>query len=983
MNTTNEPDQQPLDSGSATAPATAVSFPVVGLGASAGGLEAFERFFRALPSDSGMAFVLVQHLDPGHASILTEILQRAASLPVVEAEDQMAVTANRVYVIPPNRDMAIYHGTLQLSVPESPRGQRMAIDYFLRSLAEEQGERAIGIILSGTGTDGTLGLRAIHGAGGITLVQDPAEAAYDGMPQSAIKAGFATYVLPVEQMARQLLSCRQRPQGAVCPSPSALTGSLRKILQALRSATGHDFALYKQNTIRRRIERRMALHGLENAEVYARYLKEHPAEVQLLFKELLIGVTSFFRDPEAFAVLKKDVLPRLYEGKTEGAVFRLWVVACSSGEEAYSLAICLREYLDENRCDCKVQIYSTDIDDEAINFARAGVYPPNIAADVSPERLRRFFVKDDDGYRVKKDIREMIVFASQNVIKDPPFTRMDLVSCRNLLIYLEPELQNRLLSAFHYALRPGGVLLLSPSESIGGHVELFKALDRKWKVYQTLSSATSARAMAATTSSRPGDSANRIPEEAVKKEARADVAEQARRALLESYAPASVLTDAKGNILYVHGDTGRYLRPAPGQATLNVVDMAREGLQLGLRNALHEAVAQGLPSQCQDVPVRSNGDIQVIDLVVRPLAEGAAGQSLLMVSFQDVAREKTARARRRNRPGESRRVEELERELAYTRENLHATIEEQQATNEELKSANEEMQSTNEELQSTNEELETSKEELQSVNEELQTVNAELQAKIEQLAGMQNDMKNLFDSIRIGTVFLDARLCIRRFTREATRVYRLVSSDVGRPLADIKSNLIGEDLVSDTQEVLETLVPREQEVRTPEGQWLLARILPYRTLENLIDGVVLTFTDISELKRTSEENRLLGAALTAAANAVVVTDRAGVIQFVNPAFTAATGYSAGEVLGQTPRLLKSGTQGAAFYQRLWETILAGRVWQGEMVNRRRDGSQILVQQVITPVRDDAGTITHFVAISRDITRAQGENGARAQEAAGA
>ncbi|OQX05041.1 MAG: SAM-dependent methyltransferase, partial [Desulfobulbaceae bacterium A2] len=711
MMSSKEPPQCPVDTAESAGLAAAARCPVVALGASAGGLEAFERFFRSLPPDSGMAFVLVQHLDPGHASILTELIQRATVMPVVEVEDQMAVLPNRVHVIPPNRDMAIYQGTLQLSLPEAPRGQRMPIDFFLRSLAEEQGERAIGVILSGTGTDGTQGLRAIHGAGGITLVQDPAEAGYDGMPQSAIKAGFATYVLPVEQMARQLLLCPQRPPGAVGP-PSALAGSLRKILLSLRSATGHDFALYKQNTIRRRIERRMTLHSIDSTEVYARYLKEHPAEMHLLFKELLIGVTSFFRDPEAFAALKKDVLPRLFEGKREGGVFRLWVVACSSGEEAYSLAICLREYLDESRQNCKVQIYSTDIDDEAIIAARAGVFPPNIAADVSPERLRSFFVQEDAGYRVKKDIREMIVFASQNVIKDPPFTRMDLVSCRNLLIYLEPELQNRLFAAFHYALRPGGVLLLSPSESIGPHVELFKPLDRKWKIYQTLAAPASARTMMAAPSSWSADSGVRMPDDAAKKELRPDFAELARRVLLQSYAPASVVTDSKGNILFVHGDTGKYLRPAPGQATLNVVDMAREGLQLALRNALHEAVTRGQAATAAELPVQTNGDIQVIDLMVRPLTESEAGLGLLVISFQDVARHKAARVRRRSRPGEGRRVEELAQELAYTRENLQAINEEQQATNEELKSANEEMQSTNEELQSTNEELETSKEEL-------------------------------------------------------------------------------------------------------------------------------------------------------------------------------------------------------------------------------------------------------------------------------
>jgi two-component system, chemotaxis family, CheB/CheR fusion protein len=477
--------------------APAAGFSIVGLGASAGGLEAFEQFFRLVPPDTGMAFVLVSHLDPTHVSILTEILQRAAVIPVIEAQDQMKVMPNRVYVIPPNRDMAIFHGALQLSVPEAPRGQRMPIDAFLRSLAEDQGERAIGIILSGTGTDGTLGLRAIQGAGGISLVQEPATLKYDGMPTSAIQAGYATYILPVEKMPEQLLGIAHNlvVQQEKPLSTPGKTGSMNRILMLLRSATGHDFSQYKKSTIGRRIERRMSQHTIEDMEIYARYLKEHPAEVQALFKEMLINVTSFFRDPEAFAALKHDILPQLFAGKTEGYVFRVWVAGCATGEEAYSIAMLLREHMDETHQEFKVQLYSTDLDGDAIAVARIGIYPPNIAQDVHPERLRRFFIKEDAGYRVKKEIREMVVFATQNVIKDPPFTKLDLLSCRNLMIYLEPELQNRLIPAFHYALKPGGVLFLSPSESIGNHPELFAPLNRKWKFYQASSSIVSTRAV--------------------------------------------------------------------------------------------------------------------------------------------------------------------------------------------------------------------------------------------------------------------------------------------------------------------------------------------------------------------------------------------------------------------------------------------------------------------------------------------------------
>ena len=844
-------------------------FPIVGIGASAGGLEAFEQFFRHVPADTGMAFVLVSHLDPDHASMLTEILQRTTSMPVVEALDQVKVLPNCVYAIPPNRDMSIFHGELQLSTPDMPRGQRMVIDAFLRSLAEDQGETAIGIILSGTGTDGTLGLRAIQGAGGISLVQEPATAKYDGMPCSAIQAGYATYVLPVDKMPERLLNNSRNfdvPQEKNQPAPS-VAGGMNRILMLLRSGTGHDFSLYKKSTIGRRIERRMSQHNIESLEIYARYLKEHPPEVHLLFKELLINVTSFFRDTEAFITLKHDILPMLLKDKPEGYVFRVWVAGCASGEEAYSIAMLLRELMDETQREFKTQIYSTDLDEDAIALARAGIYPPNIAQDVTQERLRRFFSKEEAGYRVKKEIREMLVFATQNIIKDPPFTKLDLLSCRNLMIYLEPDVQNRVIPAFHYALKPGGVLFLSPSESIGNHTELFTPINRKWKLYQTTPSITSTRAVMSSGLSWTRDDNMKGTNEVIAKIKETDFAELTKRALLQSYAPASVVTNPKGDILFVHGDTGKYLRPAPGQATLNVIDMAREGLQLELRTAVHAAADKNIPTLNREAKFGNHGDYHSVSFSVRPLPYPDAVNSLLLISFQDVASTKPAQAEvRQSAPAkpvrgkhaagvdELRRVEELERELTYTKENLHATIEEQQASNEELKSTNEEMQSTNEELQSTNEELETSKEELQSVNEELVTVNAELQDKIEQLAGMQNDMKNLLDNINIGTVFLNDTLSIKRFTRDAVRVYRLVASDVGRPLADIKSNIEGDDLLADAQSVLDFLVPREREVRTLSGDWFLARIQPYRTLDNVIDGVVLTFTDVT--KRVQAETAI-------------------------------------------------------------------------------------------------------------------------------
>ena len=823
---------------------------IVGLGASAGGLDALSVFFRHLPVDTGMAFVLVSHLDPSHASILSEILQRTTTMPVVEVTDRMTVAANQVHVIPPNRDMTLHQGTLHLSLPEQPHGQRLPIDTFFLSLAQECGASAIGIVLSGTGSDGTLGLRAIVAAGGIGLVQDPATAQYDGMPSSAINAGVATHVVAPELMPDALQAHIRYPNIATEPPPAPATISgMNQILLLLRTGTGHDFSGYKKSTIGRRIERRQTLHGIENITLYARYLKEHPAEIQALFKELLINVTSFFRDPEAFVTLKNDILPQILDGKPPDYVVRLWVTGCASGEEAYSIAMILREVMAESGQEFKTQFYATDLDDDAIAIARAGFYPLTIAQDVSPERLGHFFVKEDNGYRVKKEVREMVVFATQNVIKDPPFTKMDLISCRNLMIYLETEVQNRLIPAFHYALKPGGILFLSPSESIGGHTELFFPLNRKWKFYRTSPSIASARAMLASGLSWTAGTANKPPVDVMSKTKETNIAELTRRALVQSFAPVAVMTDHKGDILYVHGDTSLYLRPPPGQATLNAVEMAHEGLQLELRSALNQAATQATPTLEREVSFMVGQEIRRVSLGVRPLPTAEPGLGLILISFQEmpavVASDKPVRRRRAGGSVDRTRIEELERDLTYTRENLQATIEEQQSSNEELKSTNEELQSTNEELQSTNEELETSKEELQSVNEELITVNAELQAKIEQLAGMQNDMKNLLDNINVGTIFLDDRLAIRRFTREAAKVYRLLASDVGRPLSDIKSDLDDEDLLAKANTVIETLIPYERELRTIGGDWYLTRIQPYRTLDNVIDGVVITFTNVS------------------------------------------------------------------------------------------------------------------------------------------
>jgi two-component system, chemotaxis family, CheB/CheR fusion protein len=835
------------------------NFPIIGIGASAGGLEAFELFFKNMPSKSGMAFVLVSHLEPSHVSLLSEILQRNTTMPVHEVKDGMLIQVNNVYTIPPNKDLTIFQGRLLLSPAAKERGVRLPIDSFFRSLAEEQGERAIGIILSGAGSDGTVGLRDIIGAGGVTFVQQPTTAKYDSMPLSAIQNELATYVLPVEKITEQLVAYVKKLaiSGAsqISKEQSAPEG-MRRIEMLLRVKTGNDFSQYKQSTIKRRIERRMAVHNLNSMESYARFLQENPSEVRSLFQEMLINVTSFFRDKEAFDAVRKTVLPQMFANKPENYLYRVWVPGCSSGEEAYSLAMLFQEYMGDNKLALRLQIYATDIDENSITTARGGVYPSDIAIDVSPERLERFFIKEGNKFRVKREIREMIVFAVQNAIKDPPFTKMDMISCRNLLIYLESETQSRLIPMFHYALKPDGVLFLSPSEGIGNFSDLFEPIDRKMKIYRAKSSTLSAQTqMVRRLSAFDKQSESEGGRDLICKE-KTNVSELTKRLLLQSFAPPSVITDIEGNIEYVHGDTGDYLQPAQGYASLNVIEMAREGLQIGLRNAINKAAANDRSAVSEGQLERANGDFGNIEIKVQHLKNPDDPRVLLLISFLKIEQKKPSRSKHAKRTlsgNSSKRLEELERELSYMKENLQANAEEMQAANEELKSTNEELQSTNEELQSTNEEMETSKEELQSVNEEIVTVNSEMQDKIEQLTAVQNDMRNLLEVVNIGMIFLDDRLVISRFTHDAARVYRLVDKDIGRPLADIRSLIIDVDLIHDAQEILNTLIPRERTVLTTSNEWFHVRMIPYRTLENVIAGVVMTFSDITALKEKETE----------------------------------------------------------------------------------------------------------------------------------
>lgn len=887
-------------------------FPVVGLGASAGGLAAFESFFAGMPADSdpGMAFVLVQHQAPDHKSVLADIVRRFTRMPVFEVEDGTKLRPNCVYVIPPNADLTFGNGKLQLSESVAPRGRRLPIDSFFRSLAEDQQDRAIGVVLSGMGSDATLGLRAIKGVGGMAMAQSPDSAEYDGMPSSAIATGLVDFVLPPVEMAARLIDYLSRTVLKTSPPPVALSPraeiSWQKIFGLLRTHSGHDFSLYKRNTVHRRIGRRLALHQIDSIEQYVRYLEATPAEVGALFRDLLIGVTSFFRDPEAFLVLEEQVIPAILAGKASGAPVRVWATGCSTGEEAYSLAILLAERQAAMKQHFGLQIFATDIDPRAIEFARAGRYPASIAADISPERLSRFFTAEPGGgYRVKKSIRSTLIFSEQNLIMDPPFSKLDLISCRNVLIYMGPELQQRLIPMFENALYPGGYLFLGTSETIGASNESLTLVDHKAKVYRCSSnprpwSGRSRQTRFFTPGSAPEAGAAKGPIGA--KTSLRNLTEQA---ILRQFGLAGALVNPSGDIFYLHGRTGMFLEPAAGEAgTPNVIKMAREGLGRELAFALRTAESTGETVRCWGLRVKTNGSFTFVNLSVSSLAGSAAGEvPLFFVLLEAVPGEANESALLG--PGDStdERIVALQHELQAKEEYLQSTNEELETSNEELKSSNEEMQSMNEELQSTNEEMETSKEELQSANEELAIVNSELQTKIKGMAQAHNDIVNLLGGTGIGTVFLDLKLRIRRFTPSVTTLINLIPGGVGRPIGHVVSNLVGYDqLEGDARAVLDSLVPQETEVQTKAGQWYRLSILPYRTLENVIEGVVITFVEITETVHTREALRKanglarMAVIVRDAHDAITMQDLEGHILAWNAGAVRMYGWSEAEAL---------------------------------------------------------------------------------------
>ncbi|MBN2348152.1 MAG: PAS domain-containing protein [Bacteroidales bacterium] len=837
-----------------TSSATANPFPIVGIGASAGGLEALELFLGNVPKNSGLAYIVIQHLDPTQKGMLPELLQRFSAMKVFLVKDRMVVKPNCVYVIPPNKSMSILKGVLHLFDPIEARGLRLPIDFFLRSLADDLRDLGIGIILSGMGSDGSLGLRALKEKGGIVMAQDPASAKFDSMPRNAIDSVLMDIVAPANDLPVKLIEFIKNNAPIAASSLEIEIkdkSALEKIIILLRTYTGNDFSLYKKSTVYRRIERRMGVHKIDKITSYVNFLQKNQKEVDILFKELMIGVTNFFRDPTVWEKLKDTVIPTIIRNTEAGSIMRAWVPACSTGEEAYSLAITFKEVIGKINPPrgISLQIFATDLDNEAIETARKGVFPSNIAADVSTERLDRFFVSTENGYQVSSEIREMVVFAQHNIILHPPFTKIDIISCRNLLIYMDAELQKKLLGLFYYSTNPDGIVVLGSSETLGTQSHLFNAVDNKLKIFKRSITTLMPELFDFPTSfsrDKPTNIEKQMPAKSTP-----NIQSLADQLLLQHFSPSGVLVNENGDILYVSGRTGKYLEPAVGKANMNIFAMLRDGLRNEFPIAFRKAILKKDTVVLSNIKVGTNGGTQSLNVNIQWIDKPEQLYGTVMIIFTDVpeiinikpATKKDIKA------SSGDRQLELEKELQDLREEMQNTVEEMQTSQEELKSTNEELQSTNEELQSTNEELTSSKEEMQSLNEELQTVNAELQSKVDDFSRVNNDMKNLLNATDIATLFLDKELNIRRYTNMATKIFKLIKSDIGRPLTDLVSELIYPELAQDALEVLDTLVFTQKAIPAKDGRWFSIRIMPYRTFDDRINGLVITFINISDLKQ--------------------------------------------------------------------------------------------------------------------------------------
>jgi two-component system, chemotaxis family, CheB/CheR fusion protein len=945
-------------------PAT-LDFPVVGIGTSAGGLAVLKRFLDAMPPDSGMAFVIVQHLDPHHKSLTASLLAEHTGMPVIEATDRMPVEPDHVYVIPPNAELTLGDGVLHTQAPTMPRGMRTPIDAFFRSLAEQQ-QAAIGILLTGTGTDGTQGLKAIKGNAGMAMAQDPESAEFDGMVRSAIGAGLVDYVVPVEQMPAVLLEYVRHAKPLIHKQleESSAEDGLDEILRRLRGQVQHDFCAYKQGSLLRRIGRRMALQRIDSFDGYVDFLQKNPDEVEALFQDLLISVTSFFRDPEAFRALEQ-VIARLVREKSPKDPLRIWVPGCASGEEAYSIAMLCLEQLQAADKDCPLQIFASDINRAALEVARTGRYPESIAADITPERLQEFFIRENSVFCATKRLRRYITFANQNLVADPPYSRLDLISCRNLLIYLRPESQHKVLALFHFALAEQGYLFLGSSETVGSNAELFEPVDRTGRIYRRRP----------TPHRRLIDLPMGMPRRLLEVERPAQPrlgrhAEILSRRLLADYTPAAVLVDADRRVRYSHGPVEHFLKRPAGAPTNDLLVQAREGLHLKLRTLLGQVSQSKRAVHSEICYVRDDRDaLRRVRVSVEPVRAEGSEEFLLLVVFEEAPEPMAPEPAETNRAddGDEGLLYELQRELKTAREEQQHAIEDLEASNEELKSANEEILSMNEELQSSNEELETAREELQSMNEELSTLNAQLEGKLNELETANDNLQNLFANTDIAILFLDQQQRIRMFTPATRALFNLIPGDIGRPLGDISHRIEGRDLRRDAVEVLRSLVPMECEICTTDGHWYVQRLRPYRTHDDRIEGVAATFVDITDRKRAEYSDQRLATVVRDSSDAILTLDLAGRILSWNRGAEQIYGWSEPEMLGKSIEVLMP--EGSSREARTFLDRLSQGVDDEPFEARRcaRDGRELIMWATATAVINEQGKTIAVTCTERDVT----------------
>ncbi len=970
-------------------------FLVVGLGASAGGIRAFKEFFANVPPRSGMAYVVILHLSPEHESHLAEVLQFATEMPVTQVQETVKIEPNHVYVIPPNKSLAINDGHLALSEITRVEERRAPVDIFFRTLATSKTAHAVCVVLSGTGPNGSMGLKRVKEMGGICIVQEPAEAEYSDMPRNSIATGLVDYVLPVAEIPRKIVAYKERLGQTriaveLAERPETDEQTLRDIFTQLRVRTGHDFSNYKRPTVLRRIERRINVHELDGLRAYARFLREHKAEAHALLKDLLISVTNFFRDCEAFEALERAIISKLFEGKGAGDQVRVWVAGCATGEEAYTLAMLLTEFTETLTGAPTVQVFATDIDEQAIATAREGFYTESDVADISFMRLRRFFAKETEGYRVRRELRERVLFAHHNLIKDPPFSHLDLVTCRNLLIYLNRTAQERVMQVFHFALNPGGFLFLGTSESVDGAGDLFMTFDKEAHLYKSRPALARLPMPAYDTSFSGGKRAGAVDygfaENNERREREQRVQElraldrlsyaELHQRLIEQYGPPSVVVNEEYDIVHLSERAGRYMQVAGGEATHNLLKLVRPEIRLELRTALYQALQNRTNVEARGVAVQLDGGTRLVNLLVRPvLSEADNSHGFILVLFEDAGADAAASADvvevvDAGEPAARR----LEDELVRVKAQLRATVEQYETQTEELKASNEELQAMNEELRSTAEELETSKEELQSVNEELTTVNQELKIKIEELSQANDDFRNLMNSTDIGTLFLDRALRVKLFTPGACDLYNLLPADVGRPLSDITGQIAVGDLTAKIERVLNTLQPIQREVRTHAGRWYLMNILPYRTMEDRIEGVIVTFLDITQRKAAEEqlsasEERLRLLIESVTDYAIIIQNLEGRIEIWNPGAERMFGYTASEAVGQSIAMIftPEDRERDVHLEEMTRARATGHA-ADERWHLHKDGSRFYVSGVLTALRD--GGLLGYAKIARDLTESK-------------